>query len=192
MANRRATNDAVRRSWDEETFAKRAALREALGNTDVKRKIPAQQRVELTARTEAVDFEAGAGSSVVIPDGATKSEAGGYYCKHCDVLLHDSSAWLNHINGKSHQAVMGRAMRVKRSTAAEVRQAFEDALARKNERLAVLGKTPKTLSELLVARKEKEAELKRKQAKEKEEERERLKDNDTRMREELGLPASFS
>lgn len=191
MAERRATNDAVRRSWDEETYAKRAALREALGDPDLRRKVPAGERVELAVRTEAPDFEAGAGSSVVIPEGATKSEAGGYYCKHCDVLLHDSSAYLNHINGRSHQAVMGRAMRVHRSTAEEVRQAFEEAFARKNARLASLGKAPKTLDELLEARQAEQVALKAEKRREKANKSENPQDEEQQMRQQLGLPMSF-
>lgn len=166
MAERRATNDTVRRTWDDETFAQRAKQRAALeeqeGDGVRKRRVPlvpSAQRVELGPRAagERLDTDAVAGSTVVIPDGAQKSDAGGFYCKHCDVLSHDSSAYLNHMNSRAHQAVLGFSMQVRRSTAADVRCAFAEALERRKERDAAFGKPPLTLDELLQRRKEKDA-----------------------------------
>lgn len=166
MAERRATNDTVRRTWDDETFTQRAKQRAALeeqeGDGLRKRRVPlvpSAQRVELGPRAagERLDADAIAGSTVVIPDGAQKSNAGGFYCKHCDVLSHDSSAYLNHMNSRAHQAVLGFSMQVKRSTAADVRRAFAEALERRKEREAAFGKPPLTLDELLQRRKARDA-----------------------------------
>lgn len=161
MAGRRATNDTVRRTWDDETFTQRAKQRAALEEEEgvPKRKVPlvpSAERVELGPRAtgERFDADAIAGSTVVIPDGAQKSDAGAFYCKHCDVLSHDSSAYLNHMNSRAHQAVLGFSMNVKRSTAEDVRLAFAAAYTRRKEREAAFGKPPMTLDELLHRRKE--------------------------------------
>lgn len=159
MAGRKATNDTVRRTWDDETFTQRAKQRAALEEEGVPRRkvpfVPAAERVELAPRAPGERFDADtiAGSSVVIPDGALKSEAGGFYCRNCDVLSHDSSAHQNHMNSRAHQAVMGISMRVKRSSAEDVRRAFAAALARRKAREAAFGKPPLTLDELLRRRK---------------------------------------
>lgn len=148
--------DVARRTWDEAAYAARASQRLQNGEELLRRKVPPEKRKELTARerSEVVDFDALAGSSVVVPDHASKSEAGGFYCRHCDVLLHDSSAYLNHINGRAHQAVIGVAMHVRRSTREEVRAAFEHALAR---RQAAQGqKRHRTLAERIEQRKARE------------------------------------
>ena len=52
--------------------------------------------------------------------GRGKSKQGGWYCPDCDVVLRDSGAYLDHINGKKHQRVLGMNMRVERSTLPQV------------------------------------------------------------------------
>jgi U4/U6.U5 tri-snRNP component SNU23 len=171
-----ATNDTVRKTWDDEAFAQRArqrAAQDALEEPGSKRRkvpfVPAENRIELAPRApgEQFDPDTVAGSSVVIPDGAVKSESGGFYCKHCDVLSHDSSAHLNHMNSRAHQAVMGIAMRVTRSSAEDVRRAFAAALERRKAREAAFGRPPLTLDELLQRRKAETAAMKSAKAAEK-------------------------
>jgi U4/U6.U5 tri-snRNP component SNU23 len=207
MAGRRAPNDTVRRTWDDETFARRAAQRAAQDDGDVPKRrkvpvVPAKDRVEMTphAPGERLDADAIAGTTVVVPDGASKSEAGGFYCKHCDVLSHDSSAYLNHMNSRAHQAVIGVAMRVKRSTAEDVRAAFAAALARRVAREAACGQATVTLDELLEQRRSAGAAARaerrdrHRERKEKAEEGALIGDEDRLRAEEMrrcGLPTSF-
>jgi U4/U6.U5 tri-snRNP component SNU23 len=152
MSKSRGTSDTARRTWDEAAYRSRAENRErADGESNLRRKaqVASSERVFAERRRphELVDADSLAGSSVVVADGASKAEAGGFYCSHCDVLLHDSSAYLNHVNGRAHNAVVGVALNVRRSTAAEVRAAFEEAYRRQLSRKAY--KAPTSLSQRL-------------------------------------------
>jgi U4/U6.U5 tri-snRNP component SNU23 len=162
MTDKNSGGDVSRRSWDEAAFSRRAAQRTAAGDEETRRKVPAKDRVLLERRNhqELIDADALAGSTVVVADGASKAEAGGFYCEYCDVLLHDSSAYLNHVNGRAHHAVIGIALQVKQSTAEEVRDAFQAAFERRRAR-EELRLEPKTLAERVEQRKAEHVALRR-------------------------------
>lgn len=101
----------------------------------------------------------------------------GFQCKETGVVLHDSAAYLDHINGKKQMKARGLSMRVERSTVDQVKAKFEAVKKRKaeeaknggpvdyNKRLAIAEADEETLK----ARK-KEKEKAKKEAKKKEEE----------------------
>jgi len=77
-----------------------------------------EARVTLTAREKSVsdDFQALVGKQQV-----TATGGGGFYCKVCQCQLKDSRAYLDHINGRRHQAALGVSMKTERSTVDDVR-----------------------------------------------------------------------
>lgn len=152
MANRPGVSDTARRTWDEAAYAQRARLRETQQTDTRSGRKSGQCTRDLEWRnpSSTIDYEALAGSSVVVPNGASKRESGGFYCEACEVLLHDSSAYINHINGRAHHAVIGVSLQVKPSTAADVRAAFNEAHRRKTANRT--RRPRRTLEERLQAR----------------------------------------
>jgi U4/U6.U5 tri-snRNP component SNU23 len=163
MSSNQGPSDTARRTWDKAASQRRAEHRPDLEIDSPRHRktpIPASQRIlaEPRAPHELLDAEGLVGSTVVVPDSAAKGESGGFYCQHCDVLLHDSSAYLNHVNGRAHNSIVGVALNVRRSTADEVRAAFATAYARKLARKHA-GKVPISLEQRLEVRRAERAKL---------------------------------
>ena len=49
----------------------------------------------------------------------------GYYCAVCDMTLKNSTAYLDHVNGRGHQRNLGLSMRVERVSVQKVRDRIE-------------------------------------------------------------------
>lgn len=57
----------------------------------------------------------------LVTDATPTGAHGGYHCDVCDCTLKDSTAYLDHINGKRHQRKLGYSMRVEKSSVDAVR-----------------------------------------------------------------------
>lgn len=90
------------------------------------------ERAKLRAREQEVDLTSKLGRQQAVSAAAPKSAQGGWHCNVCDCVLKDSKAWLDHINGKYHNAALGMSMRVEKSSKDEVKEKLE-ALAREQE-----------------------------------------------------------
>ena len=55
------------------------------------------------------------------------SQSGGYWCDVCECSLRDSTVYLDHINGRSHQRKLGFSMRVEKSSVSAVQQRLQAA-----------------------------------------------------------------
>ena len=53
------------------------------------------------------------------------SERSGWYCHECKCQLKDSHTYLDHINGKKHQRMLGMSMKTQSSTLQQVKNRFE-------------------------------------------------------------------
>ena len=114
-------NDAVRRTWDEARYARRAAERRLSSGVGKRSRHGRGGGLGyLEAHARRVDLDARVGSTTVVSGG--RDRRGGFWCDVCESLLKDSNAWLNHINGRRHQRMLGRGMRVRRSTGEDVRE----------------------------------------------------------------------
>ncbi len=49
----------------------------------------------------------------------------GYYCQICDILLKDSNTWLDHLNGKKHNRLLGMNLKVQRKGADDIKNKFQ-------------------------------------------------------------------
>ena len=127
----KGVDNTARRTWDKETWAKKEAEREEQALRDERdeerrkqsRVAVFRENLRLTgSRAEGKLYLAanvGKRQVVVGADGA-KSAQGGWYCEICDCVLKDSTAYLDHINGKPHQRALGMNMKVKKATLDEV------------------------------------------------------------------------
>ena len=110
MSGQKFVDNIGRRTWDIDTYAKKAAEIEA--SKDIKQRPLTQKLLEPRGK---VDLEAALERKKGI-----STNRGGYYCEVCEVLLTDSMGFLNHINGKKHQKALGVSMHHQRSTLEEV------------------------------------------------------------------------
>lgn len=163
--------------WDMEEFEKRAKERaardkekaeedeaRALGKT-VKKKAkeaPTEEAIK-AEKSERLILESAIGKSQVV-QGGPNGRAPGFYCQLCDCVLKDSTAYMDHKNGKKHLKNLG----VDRKA---VREDLTDVVA-KLESMKRKAEVPKKDKYDLDARLE---EVKRQEDRERAEKRERKK-----------------
>ncbi|KAJ1668036.1 U4/U6.U5 snRNP associated protein [Coemansia sp. RSA 25] len=129
-------SDGFRRTWDNDAYAKKARDREQqsrLADEDEERRRkglrpkhrtldarPAEARELLQSRKQAVDLEGMVGKVQIVQASTAASGQPGFYCKVCDVTVKDSLSYLDHINGKNHQRMLNRSMKVASETVSDV------------------------------------------------------------------------
>jgi len=84
----------------------------------------------LQQRELIIDLEKEIGKTKVVTTHTAKPQQGGYWCEVCECLIKDSQAYLDHINGKKHNRLLGMTMRVERVTSEQVRQRLQQLAAR--------------------------------------------------------------
>lgn len=136
------TDELGRRVWDKDFFARKAQLRQYENGQDPgmdflagegapkskkKSVLPPVERRLLQQRTEAVRLDADLGKMKVITPATPKHQQGGYWCDVCECLVKDSQAYLDHINGKKHNRLLGMNMTVERVSVDSVVQRLQQA-----------------------------------------------------------------
>ncbi|KAJ3041412.1 zinc finger, matrin-type 2 [Rhizophlyctis rosea] len=127
-----------RRKWDRAEYEKKAQLnqkdakerekdeeRRRKGLKPEHKKEEAPERSLLQARDEEVDLSSKLNKTEVVQVSNIASKQPGYYCEICDCTVKDSVNYLDHINGKKHQQMLGMSMKVERSTADQVKARLE-------------------------------------------------------------------
>ncbi|GIX64588.1 zinc finger protein, putative [Babesia caballi] len=94
-------------------------------------------RENLKRRNESVDVTKDVGKVRVISALTHKSQQGGFYCKVCDCLLKDSQAYMDHLNGRKHNRMLGMTMRVEKVDAKTVaaalrRRAMQESVSKQS------------------------------------------------------------
>lgn len=107
--------------------SKRAFLKARTGKVDLESKV---------GKSEIINPEEAAKSSVQITDGVSQTGGGGvgWYCKVCDCYLKDSLTYLDHINGRKHQRALGYSMRTEKSTTEEVSSRLQTLIEEKKRK----------------------------------------------------------
>merc|ERR1712066_1035644 len=76
--------------------------------------LPSSQRTYLKQRQEDLELDKNLGKSRVITQHTIKPMQGGYWCSVCECLIKDSSAYLEHVNGRRHNRNLGMNMKVEK------------------------------------------------------------------------------
>jgi len=146
-----STDENGRKSWNEAVYRAKAQERADFGEIELaeadlasaggqrrkKRKvewtIPLHERAALEKRSERVQLVSDLHKSKVVTAHTEKKDEGGFWCDTCDCLLKDSAAYLDHINGKNHNRLLGKTMRVEKKSKAEVCTRIEQLVRKKNQ-----------------------------------------------------------
>lgn len=139
-----------RRSWDSETYRKRALKREDEARSGTSSSVSSARNNNnkrpaefLQTRKEEIKLDAHVGRAQHVDGDSLGRNQPGFYCSVCDITLKDSSAYLDHVNSEAHQSRLGFSMRVQKSSVAAVQEQLKKSIARACE-----GKKPqKTVAE---------------------------------------------
>ncbi|KAJ0978601.1 hypothetical protein J5N97_014075 [Dioscorea zingiberensis] len=133
-SNAVGVDNTFRRKWNKEEYLEKAREREEQdeeGRLKNKGKAPPVQRKPLKHRDFEVDLSSRLGKTQVVTPIAPLSQQAGFFCDVCECVVKDSANYLDHINGKKHQRVLGMSMRVERASLQQVQERFESLKKRK-------------------------------------------------------------
>eukprot|EP01125_Pyxidicula_operculata_P006227 TRINITY_DN2166_c0_g1_i1.p1 TRINITY_DN2166_c0_g1~~TRINITY_DN2166_c0_g1_i1.p1 ORF type:complete len:173 (-),score=53.83 TRINITY_DN2166_c0_g1_i1:335-853(-) len=126
-----------RRTWDKNLYKDKAFEREEkeriVERPTPKKLAPGEQRKNLEGRDFAFDFDDEIGKVRVMSTTTSQSQRGGFYCEVCDCTMKDSANYVDHLNGKKHQRMLGMSMRTKRSSLKEVQEKLRQGKRKREE-----------------------------------------------------------
>ena len=210
-------DNTVRKKWDKEEWQAKADEKARLEKEQDGQELTARQKkfrardplhLGLIQERSAlkreeidkyrVDYGARVGKKEVVSLVGDRSKQGGFYCAVCDILMKDSLAYADHLNGKMHLRLLGMSQRVERSTVGSVKGKLA---ALKRQREAKSTTDPEKEYEQKIARlmeedeerkrKRKEAKLEKKKKEREEREREE-EENKQDVDEDLMAAMGFS
>eukprot|EP00927_Polykrikos_kofoidii_P014537 TRINITY_DN16395_c0_g1_i2.p1 TRINITY_DN16395_c0_g1~~TRINITY_DN16395_c0_g1_i2.p1 ORF type:complete len:315 (-),score=91.25 TRINITY_DN16395_c0_g1_i2:72-875(-) len=117
-----------RKVWNKDYFMEKAKNNIMFGPERIGRRkdpvipLPSSQRTFLKQRNIDLDLEKDIGKSRVVTQHTIKPLQGGYWCSVCECLLKDSSAYLEHVNGRRHNRNLGMNMKVEKIGVDRVRE----------------------------------------------------------------------
>ncbi|EZG43487.1 putative C2H2 type zinc-finger protein [Gregarina niphandrodes] len=132
------TDALGRQVWDKAAYATLAAEKARTG--EVAKQVPKEEtekarlrrekrerlnakapkeRTFLEGRTERLKLETKLGTQRFV--NAADDAAIGFHCATCECTLKDSAAYMDHLNGKRHNRLLGKSMRVERKDADQVK-----------------------------------------------------------------------
>ena len=97
------TDAMGRRVWDKEKYK----VEEIQSSTRV---VAAATSSLEDKRDKSVVFQVN--QRRIVTNASSKANQGGFYCEPCDCLLRDSAAYLDHVNGRTHNKICGMNMQV--------------------------------------------------------------------------------
>ena len=99
-----------RRIWDKEYF------KEKYDAPEPAKKLVKGATESLKERGEKLGIDERVSQKQIVTNASGKAQQGGFYCDVCDCLLRDSRAYLDHVNGRSHNRMLGMTMNVEKVT----------------------------------------------------------------------------
>jgi U4/U6.U5 tri-snRNP component SNU23 len=137
------TDDLGRRIWDKNFFSQKALQRQyengadpgmdflkahETGGKNKEIQIPPPvERRALEQRKQPIVLDEELGKMKVVTPLTPKQHQGGYWCDVCECLIKDSNAFLDHLNGRRHNKLLGMTMTVERVTADTVAKRLAQA-----------------------------------------------------------------
>ncbi|CDJ36092.1 uncharacterized protein EMH_0007420 [Eimeria mitis] len=135
------TDALGRRVWDKEYYEEKAKEKASLLGVDSFLDLlpkprekpkppplpPCGYRQLLQRRTFKLDFEREVGRTKIVTLQTPRMQQGGFWCDICECLCKDSQAYLDHINGRNHNRLLGMSMRVERVPLAQVKAKLQAA-----------------------------------------------------------------
>ena len=121
-----------RRTFDTSTSEQNILNRNKKNNTSTSTTLTLHTPLQSRTADVSLDILNRVGKTVTITANTDIKNRGGFYCELCNVELKDSNSYLDHINGKKHQSLLGMSMKAERATLTQVQEKFE-LLKRKDE-----------------------------------------------------------
>mmetsp|Transcript_44901 Transcript_44901/g.129916 ORF Transcript_44901/g.129916 Transcript_44901/m.129916 type:complete len:239 (-) Transcript_44901:148-864(-) len=135
-------DDAVdamgRKVWDKDFYSQKAMDNIMMGPQKVGKRrdpvipLPSSQRTFLKQRSVDLQLDKTLGQSKVVTQHTIKPMQGGYWCSVCECLIKDSSAYLEHVNGRRHNRNLGMNMKVEKIGVDRVKEKLE-AMRKKSQ-----------------------------------------------------------
>ncbi|CAJ2631742.1 unnamed protein product [Trifolium pratense] len=160
-------DNTFRRKFDPEEYRELARERER--KEEPKGHV---QRKPLKHRDYEVNLTSSLGKTQVVTPVAPLSQQAGYYCRVCECVVKDSANYLDHINGKKHQRMLGMSMRAERSSLKQVQERFQVLKKRKD----IGAFTEKDFDDRVLKHQEEEEERKRLRREKKKEKKEAVEE----------------
>jgi len=106
-----------RRVWDKEYFKEKY---EQSAIAEPPKKVIKGPTESLRERDTSLAIDEKLNKRQLVTNASAKNQQGGFYCEVCDCLLRDSRAYYDHINGRSHNRMLGMTMNVEKVTVERV------------------------------------------------------------------------
>lgn len=129
----------IRRTWNKDEYNARAKELAALESTafasgnigllitsNKRLPPPPSERTLLDVTDRNLNLDVGLNTRRMIAIGKDKRNQGGYWCEICGILSKDSSAHLDHINGRQHLEMLGMTTKVERVDVSRVKAKLDE------------------------------------------------------------------
>lgn len=110
-----------RRVWDKEHFQQKFEAGQIESSSSKRVVKAATETLKRRADEAAIGkIEERINEKRIVTNSTAKEMQGGFFCETCDCLLKDSTAYLDHINGRSHNRLLGMTMQVEKVSVEKV------------------------------------------------------------------------
>ncbi|EAR87431.1 zinc finger, matrin type 2 (macronuclear) [Tetrahymena thermophila SB210] len=116
-------------------FIVKKVLKQKQKDEDIDGTNTIQQTIYFQRRTEDLGLDKKIGERINVLKESHKSEHGGFYCQLCDTHVWDSNAWLDHVNGKKHNRLLGMNNKVEKVGLDQIKAKLESLKKDKQQKV---------------------------------------------------------